>query len=205
MHAYLIVSTNQEATDHTLKQLITQVKALRMDFTLTKIDEVRRLTNFVRLTITQPTAVVISDINQASLQAQNAFLKQLEEPQPNLYYLLTATNLYQLAPTIVSRCRVIKLPTIPKTPSQPLQGFPRLSLGQKLQAISQVRRRDEALEYTSALLETYHRQLIKPAGFDQIKTASRNLELINQCYGNLKGNGNIFLHLANLAINLSPD
>ena len=42
-------------------------------------------------------------------QASNAFLKILEEPPKNTYFLLIAENQEEILPTIVSRCQIVNL------------------------------------------------------------------------------------------------
>ena len=44
-----------------------------------------------------------------SNQASNAFLKILEEPPQNSYFLLIAENQEEILPTIVSRCQIVNL------------------------------------------------------------------------------------------------
>ena len=44
-----------------------------------------------------------------SNQASNAFLKILEEPPKNTYFLLIAENQEEILPTIVSRCQIVNL------------------------------------------------------------------------------------------------
>lgn len=51
------------------------------------------------------------DFNTATVEAQNAFLKTLEEPPANTIIVLTARNKDLLLPTVVSRCQVITLAT----------------------------------------------------------------------------------------------
>jgi DNA polymerase-3 subunit delta' len=47
--------------------------------------------------------------HEATVNAQNAFLKTLEEPAPKVVLLLTADSSESLLPTIVSRCEVLRL------------------------------------------------------------------------------------------------
>ena len=44
-----------------------------------------------------------------SNQASNAFLKILEEPPKDTYFLLIAENQEEILPTIVSRCQIVNL------------------------------------------------------------------------------------------------
>jgi len=43
------------------------------------------------------------------LEAQNAFLKLLEEPPENVIFILITENIYWLIPTIASRAKIINL------------------------------------------------------------------------------------------------
>lgn len=45
-------------------------------------------------------------------QAQNAFLKTLEEPPKHAIIIILAENLASLLPTIVSRCQIIRIPPL---------------------------------------------------------------------------------------------
>lgn len=52
---------------------------------------------------------ILLRFQQATVNAQNAFLKTLEEPAPKVVLLLTADSSESLLPTIVSRCEVLRL------------------------------------------------------------------------------------------------
>ncbi len=52
---------------------------------------------------------LIEDFNALSVQAQNAFLKTLEEPPNYVVFLLMTTNHNNLLQTILSRCTILKL------------------------------------------------------------------------------------------------
>ncbi len=52
-------------------------------------------------------AVIINNADSMNDQAQNAFLKMLEEPPSNTFFILIADNINSLLATIVSRCRSI--------------------------------------------------------------------------------------------------
>jgi len=75
------------------------------------IDDIRALQHFLQLkTIgTQPIrrAAIIEHSNQLTTDAQNAFLKMLEEPPADTLLLLTANSPRALLPTTMSRVQVI--------------------------------------------------------------------------------------------------
>lgn len=56
---------------------------------------------------------VIPDSEKMTRDAANCLLKILEEPPADTVFLLTANNIYNLMPTIISRCQVIPMGKIP--------------------------------------------------------------------------------------------
>ena len=54
---------------------------------------------------------IIHDADRITVQAQNAFLKNLEEPSKGASFILTSGNPHTLLPTVISRCQLIPLLT----------------------------------------------------------------------------------------------
>lgn len=52
---------------------------------------------------------IIRDIDNSTAEAQNKLLKVLEEPNSNIYYILTTSNLENVLPTIRSRCFKVEI------------------------------------------------------------------------------------------------
>ena len=59
-------------------------------------------------------SVLIADAERLTTEAANALLKTLEEPPSDTTLVLTASSADVLLPTIVSRCSVLPLRTVPK-------------------------------------------------------------------------------------------
>ena len=53
--------------------------------------------------------VIIQEADKLNVQSANALLKVLEEPKPNLYFILTTQAITQLLPTIRSRVQKVRL------------------------------------------------------------------------------------------------
>ena len=72
---------------------------------LIKIDEVREAIRFIGAhpMVAPKKVVVISDMDRMNQEAQNAFLKVLEEPHPYVNYIMTTGRIDTLLPTILSR------------------------------------------------------------------------------------------------------
>jgi len=68
---------------------------------------------------------VINDAHLLNDQSQNALLKVLEEPGPQVIIILVTSRLAELFPTVLSRCREIKFsPLPPEKVSEILTGMP---------------------------------------------------------------------------------
>lgn len=76
-----------------------------------KIEQLRSLLSSLSLNPQESgrRVIVIINIETMTIQAQNALLKSLEEPQSSDYYILTSSNERLVLPTIISRCRLIRL------------------------------------------------------------------------------------------------
>ena len=109
MHAYLIVGTDPVAIDAKINQLVKMLGAQALEFPLKKISDVRSLQSYAKLSLNKPQALIIKNIDAATIEALSAFLKNLEEPQQNLKYILTAESTHNQLQTIVSRCQVIRV------------------------------------------------------------------------------------------------
>ncbi len=78
-----------------------------------KIDEIRDLISTLHMSAQGNYKIVLLDnIGRMTPEAANCFLKTLEEPPKKTLFLMTATNVHGLLPTIVSRSRVMKFPAI---------------------------------------------------------------------------------------------
>lgn len=216
MHAYLIVGnspacrTGKEERLVYSEKLSKKLKTKILRFPLAKIEDARELGKFTALKLTEPTAIIINSIDQATEEAQNAFLKNLEEPQENLFFILTATRLAAILPTIVSRCQIIKthkqsLPLrgnsklITQNENSKLNNFLKLTVGEKLLLIDKIKDRGEAKAFVEKIIFYLHQTLINAS--NKAKTA-KNLEISLKTLNNLEANGNVNLQLSNLAINL---
>lgn len=64
--------------------------------------------------------IIIKNIEEATEEAQNKLLKSLEEPNKNVYYLLTCSFEEKILPTIKSRCFKVEIPFINSAEILPL-------------------------------------------------------------------------------------
>lgn len=201
MHAFLIVS---QGPDTAVEKLATKLKAKVMEFPLAKIDDVRTLNSQLKLSASKPTLIYVQNIDQAIAEAQNAFLKNLEEPGDNIFFALTTTNTRRVLPTIVSRCQIIKITNhklqITNERQNEIGRFLEKSLDEKLTEIDKIKDRGEAIKFTLDLISFVDSQIDKK----QLKysymadVAMESMETLKA----LEANGNVNLQLTKLALTL---
>lgn len=201
MHAFLLItkSTNDRSQ---VNNLTEKLHAKIMEYPLEKIEDVRNLNNFLRLTITEPTLIYVPNIHEAGTEALNAFLKNLEEPQENVYFVLTAPSIRKVLPTIVSRCQIIKCENkrISELENNDTEEFMKKTLAEKILETDKIKDREVAVEFVTNLINNLH-TLIHENGVDY-KSLSKNIEIMTTTLTNLKKNGNINLQLTNMVISL---
>lgn len=81
------------------------------------IDQVRALSDFLSLSSHKSNGlriVVIHPAEGLNVAAANALLKMLEEPPPNVVFILVAHQAQKILPTMMSRCQKIDMP-VPST------------------------------------------------------------------------------------------
>jgi DNA polymerase-3 subunit delta' len=75
-----------------------------------KVDEIRDIIQRTHMTFQSPYFLVcIENIERMTEETSNAFLKTLEEPPPNVVFLLTTLNIHRILPTVLSRVFPIEL------------------------------------------------------------------------------------------------
>jgi len=163
MHAYLIIGTNTKKVEKIIDSILKKKGAKQVEFELQKIAHVRELSSFTNLKISEKTAVVVKNIDTATTEALNAFLKNLEEPQENLIYILTAQTTYRILPTIVSRCEIVTTgkKEIDEKTVKKMKAFLSLSSEKQLIIIKDIRSREESLEFLENIIYSSNNLLKK--------------------------------------------
>jgi DNA polymerase III gamma/tau subunit len=207
MHAYLLVGqgiTNfqlgAQSLGLSISNLAKKLKAEILEYPIQKIEDSRSLNNLIRLSFDKPTLIVCQNVHEATEESLNAFLKNLEEPQENIYFALTAPSIRKVLPTIVSRCEVIRVRGERQEVKDlgKIEKFLRMSTGEKLAYTDKIKDRGEAVEFAENLVNFLHSKLHS----NQVKYAvtAQNAEAATQLFTRLKGNGNINLQLTNFII-----
>lgn len=144
MHAYLLI-TKKPVGEAEVRKLAPDIELI-IPFSVEKIADTKELIRQTSISYSKKTAFLLNDFDQASVEAQNAFLKSLEEAQENVVYILSAEREEGVLPTIISRCRVIRTKS----------SYAKASDGQgseiNFETISKITKREEAIEYLENLL-----------------------------------------------------
>jgi len=201
MHAYLFSGPDVDEVTKKVADFISDRKLKAIEFHLETIGQVRDLKNFVKLAQDANTIILIKNIDHATVPACNAFLKTLEEPQKNVQFILTASSVHSILPTIVSRCQVVKVTSSKRqvTRFENLEKFLSASVGGKLATIDKIRGREEALSFIENIIYQLHGTLHHQD--KDLKTIAQNLEFANFTLSALKANGNVGLQLTNFTLN----
>lgn len=100
------------------------------------IEAIRELEQFLKLKVPHNTplnrGIIIERADKLTVEAQNAFLKTLEEPPDGTVIILTASNQKNLLPTIISRVQIVPVqrPEKDKVISHFSEHFPNASINQ---------------------------------------------------------------------------
>lgn len=197
MHAFLIVGSDKTAVEQKIAETVSLHATEQNIMELSKIEHIKQITNFVSFGYSHKIAVIIYDIDKATLAAQNAFLKPLEEPQKNIIYILTATGVDNVIPTILSRVDVI---TLPHSANQndlidEIGKFFDATTGGKLAIVSKIKAREQAVSFLEASILYSKEKMAENSAWLQI------VEAAEKARRSITANGNVTIHLTHFVVN----
>lgn len=73
------------------------------------IDQIRQIIREIKISHQQTRVYILHGFDNSSLEAQNSFLKTLEEPPSKVRFIISIANIHRLQPTIISRSKIITL------------------------------------------------------------------------------------------------
>lgn len=106
--------------------------------------------------------VLMLSLEKASLQAQNALLKLLEEPPANTQIWLTTVSATNLLPTIISRCQEIVMFDTEESAEEPiliLDTIEKLSHREISEFAEKYSDREEAAKLVTSLIKQVHKKV----------------------------------------------
>lgn len=243
MHAFLICGQNQNIVEEEAENLLLSRSGKiapenRIDLfpsakkeskmpTLT-IEDVRFISNWFSQQSPESRAVIVHNAQCMTIPAQQAFLKTLEEPGENNYIILTTDSETSLLPTILSRCKIIRikesgimnqesgeneiLPKLIRTSTQSpteriLNLYAMLSefSGKKFSPNQQGSvPRPDALKFMENIIDGLHSSLIHKSLFINHKSITICLQSACLSHRRLKNNLNVQLALQQFFLDIPP-
>lgn len=192
MHAYLIISKNNESIFNEVNNIIKNQSFKLLEFQLQKIDDARNLNAFLKLSIPGKTAVLVKNFQNATEECINAMLKNLEEPQKDLIFFIHATNENLIPPTIISRCQIIKSRKIEEhSDLTEIEEFFKLDTFKKSIFLNKRKTKEEAILFSDNLIQYYTRAILKGINVSDYEEGTKQAIILRK---SLFANGNVNLH-----------
>lgn len=218
MQSIIIVGKNIEELRKKAEEICIENKISKFDVsTLTSekqigIAEIRNLTKKIFLTTvkSEKKAVVLESFYGITVEAQNSFLKILEEPPQSSIIIICATSLDFFLPTIISRCNIINLEKVTKLTEQDYKKIIEVLINLKKNKIplalvisqDNSKTREDALLFLESLMITTHNLVGEREGFSG-KEVAKMLKDFQKFYTIIKTtNVNVRFALENLFLNL---
>lgn len=200
MHAYLFVGGEDEEREKKMLSLAQKIGSRTLEFPFQKIEDVRSLAGFTKYSQSEKTCILLKDIDKATTEALNAFLKNLEEPGKNIIYFLSSNNEQSLLPTIASRCQIIRLGHRSKNADPDIvSGFLEMSVGRRLKTFENFRKKDEAKKYLQTLVQNTHAIMIQKG--NETDRERKLIKIAQKTIYNLNLNANVNLQMTDFAMN----
>lgn len=125
MRSFILASKNEEECLEKTKEICAENKIDVFDITIESfekpvgIEDVRKLQRnlFLKPLRGENKSLIINAFRGITVESQNALLKILEEPPISTFIFLIVEDVNILLPTIISRCKIIKLEDI-KNPAE---------------------------------------------------------------------------------------
>lgn len=113
---FIIINKNSKETQNLINKIIIKHKILKHNIFLIKpennqikINQLREISKFSYQKTGEKKLIVIENFDSAKVEAQNSFLKTLEEcDSETQYVLIINNNIFSLVPTILSRCQILR-------------------------------------------------------------------------------------------------
>lgn len=118
MIPYVLISSDEIETQLFIKNYINKnnirethafdILPEAVEFSVKQIREIKK--DLIH-SMNEPRLYILRQFHKSSFEAQNAFLKTLEEHTENVHFILSVSNIHNLLPTIKSRSKIVYLST----------------------------------------------------------------------------------------------
>ncbi len=193
MHAYLIIARDEKSLLKHIRKIPFIDEYKLIEFSVQKIDDARNLNAFIKLSLPEKTAILIKNFQTATEECVNAILKNIEEPQPNLVFIIHSKSENSMLPTIRSRCQIIHTnPFFNESEYSEIQKFIETDLIGKTEIFNKYKKREEAVAFSDTLLEYLTKEISSYQNTEQLSRIVKSAIILNK---SLKLNGNVNLHI----------
>lgn len=165
------------------------------------VEQVHGIEQLVRTKQTAPITIVINHAEKMTEQAQNCFLKLLEEPGERIHFVFLTNQPQSLLPTIHSRAHIFTIKNPNKISSTPSHDQKTIALAKKYIASTPrdlvdlsttlAKDREKALEIIDCAIELLFKSYFKTANQKFLDKLQKLLET----HKNISNNGHIRLQL----------
>ncbi len=214
MQSFIVISKNKEKAKELVNQMASDLKISKFDiysFESEKavgIADIRNLSKqiFLKPMQGQKKMVVLEAFYGITTDAQNAFLKVLEEPPLSTTIVILSDSNFFL-PTILSRCKLIELDkeiSIDKDEKEEIleiaNNFSQLEIGERLKIAQDLAKdKKEALLFLEKLIIVTRNKMVN----NQEVSLAKNLKILQKYYREIKqSNVNFRLGLENLFLEM---
>lgn len=196
MHIFIIITSNEGTLEREINTLSKKLKSNSVTFNIKKIEESKEFKKFA-VNLPNNTLVHIPSIDDASVETQNSLLKIFEEPKQGLYFVISAKNEASVLPTILSRGSKIQIKYEKETYKGDSSNFFELKIGEKLETLSKIKTREDAVIFLENLLTCAQNSIVS-RDYSKAEYARHTIKALHS----IKQNGNVSLHLTKLATKL---
>lgn len=177
MHSFLLISTNEKIVVAKASEICASLGISQFDQTVLQkeknigIEDIRQLQKNLSLSPLQGThkAAIIYQADTMSIDAQNAFLKTLEEPPAHTIIILLGKDKEAFLPTVLSRCSIQEFSASEKKEplshteiTQMMATIDTATIGQRLAMAEKIAKtKDGALQWTISAQVLLREELLK--------------------------------------------
>lgn len=218
MQSYLIVGGTKEERFKKALQMANKWQIENLDKIILEaensigIDDIRNLQH--RLSLKPYSSsykiAILTSAEKLTIPAQNAFLKTLEEPPQNTIIILTSPGPDFLLPTIISRCRIIRLPNKSQIKlsqeertfvTRLLASILKIGVGERIKMANEIaKNRQEAIKFCQAQLIIWREKTIKASSIKRQASSVKVIRQIQKTLKMLEANVNPKLAMENLLL-----
>lgn len=168
MHAFLIETADLKDEDIASIQFETKIY-----FEIKKIADARNFISFLKFPPNRKTLIVITGLDDSSIESQNAILKTLEDEKENALFLIVVNNIGNILQTILSRVQIISKKNIDNKGA--IDTFSNLKKDEQLDLLSKLKERGTAISFLTEIAKDMNEKtLIKESAIEAISKLNRN-------------------------------